>query len=282
MTVRARSGDPSPRFDVIIPIHNSFHVTRFCLSSLQQTSTPERVRITCVLDACDKHTIEAVKRWSATQPNSRVVELDHNLGFVGACNTGLALATHEIAVLLNSDACVAERWTELFSACFASDEHIGIASPLSNFCPHNSVPMQPGLTLKQMAEEVAKRKSSYPDITTCEGFCYAIRREALDQIGFLDNIFGKGYCEESDLSMRANYFGWRTVLVDNCYVFHFGRESFGVGVRQAQYDKNKRVFFERWGSRYGPDFQAMKERDVIGNIRKSLAGDEKFQPVKWV
>jgi GT2 family glycosyltransferase len=256
-TVALRSGR-RPAFDVIVPIHNSFHVGRFCLSSLERTSSPEEVQITCVLDACDRHTIEAVKRWSKSRPNSRVLELDHNSGFVGACNAGLALATAEMVVLLNSDACVNEHWTELFSACFASDEAIGIAA------------------------KVAKRDPIYPEITTCEGFCYAMRRKALDEIGFLDGIFGKGYCEESDLSMRANYFGWKTVLLDNCYVFHFGRESFGTEVRQTQYDKNKRVFFNRWGKRYGPDFEAMKERDVIGSIRSSLANQSKFQPVKWV
>ena len=188
------------------------------------------------------------------------------------CNAGFELATGDLVVLVNSDTCAPERWTEAFAACFASDDRIGIASPLSNFCPHNSVAIQPGLNLEQMARLVGRRSPAYPDITTCEGFFFAIRRRTLDEVGFLDGVFGQGYCEESDLSLRANYFGWRTVLVDNCYIFHYGRESFGSATRQAQYEKNKRIFFHRWGDRYGADFAAMKAADSISGIRGALAG----------
>ena len=272
----------APVFDVVVPIHNSFHVARLCLSSLERTTGVADVRVTCVLDACDDHTIKAVRQWTRGQPTARIIELHHNLGFVGACNAGIEAATGKFVVLANSDTCATENWPKLFLNCFNSDKTIGVASPISNFCPHNSVPIPPGMTLKQMAASVAALKPAYPDITTCEGFFFAIRRQALDQIGFLDGIFGPGYCEESDLSMRANYFGWRTVLVDNCYIFHYGRESFGAATRQAQYDKNKHVFFDRWRECYGRDFEAMKAVDAITALRASLAGRDDFQPVKWV
>ncbi len=272
----------APRFDVVVPIYNSFHVARLCLSALERTSPPEDVRVTCVLDACDDHTVFAVKQWCAARPNSRAIEMKHNVGFVGACNSAMQLATGEFVVLVNSDACATQNWPALFAACFASDDRIAIASPLSNFCPHNSVPMQPGTTLTQMAATVAAREPVYPDITTCEGFFFAIRRKALDELGFFDGLFGRGYCEESDLSLRANYFGWRTVLVDNAYIFHFGRESFGMSLRQAQYEKNKRALFDRWGKRYEIDFKAMQAADAMSGIRRSLVGETKLQAVKWV
>jgi GT2 family glycosyltransferase len=142
--------------------------------------------------------------------------------------------------------------------------------------------MQPGKTLRQMAATVAACEPSYPDITTCEGFFFALSRTMLDEIGWFDGIFGRGYCEESDLSMRANYFGWRTVLVDNCYIFHYGRESFGSATRQVQYEKNKRVFFGRWQDRYKQDFERMKARSAITKIREALIGDPNLLPVKWV
>ena len=277
-----KAGVLDPLFDVIVPVHNSFHVARLCLSSLERTIGLSAVRVTCVLDACDEHTRQAVKQWAQVQQSARIIELHRNVGFVGACNNGIEAATGKFVVLVNSDTCATENWTKLFLDCFNSDTTIGIASPISNFCPHNSVPIPPSMTLKQMAAYAAERKPAYPDITTCEGFFFAIRRQVLDQIGFLDGIFGPGYCEESDLSLRANYFGWRTVLVDNCFIFHYGRESFGSATRQMQYDKNKRVFFDRWHVRYKRDFEAMKSTDSITTIRKSLVGNADLQPVKWV
>jgi len=223
-----------------------------------------------------------VNDWQLSRPNSRVLQLAQNVGFVGACNEGLEIADGKYVVLVNSDTCATDGWCRLFEDCFESDPRIGIASPLSNFCPHNSVPMRPGKTLTEMALAAMERKPKYPDITTCEGFFFAIRRTVIDQTGFLDGIFGAGYCEESDFCMRANYFGWRTVLVDNCYVFHYGRESFGSAVRQALYEKNKRVFYDRWRERYKMDFDAMNSRDAITQIRASLASTDEFQPVKWV
>lgn len=283
MTAMLASKKPkTARFDVVVPIHNSYQVVRLCLSSLARTSTPQQVRIICVLDACDDHTIEAVQRWAQERPNSDFIILEHNVGFVGACNAGIAASEAEFVVLVNSDTCATPRWTELFSTCFDQNPTIGIASPLSNFCPHNTVPVPPGLTYTEMAELVAKQKPTYPDITTCEGFFYAIRRRVLDDIGWIDGIFGHGYCEESDFSMRANYYGWRTVLLDNCFIFHFGRESFGSATRQAQYDKNKQVFFDRWRSRYTTDFEAMRGANVIETIRSSLVIKPGFPAVKWV
>ena len=269
------------RFDVIVPIHNASHVVRLCLAALQRTAAPEKARVICVLDGCDAHTTALVADWVASRPNARIIQLEHNLGFVGACNAGLAETSAEFAVLVNSDTCATPGWTSLFEACFDSDPSIGIASPLSNFCPHNSVPMLPGLTYLQMAEQAATRQPRYPDITTCEGFFFAIRGTTLAMIGGFDGLFGAGYCEESDLSMRANYFGWRTVLVDNCYIFHFGRETYGAETRQMQYEKNKKIFFDRWGARYAADFARMQATDAIGGIRRDFEADARFTGVKW-
>ena len=56
----------------------------------------------------------------------------------------------------------------------------------------------------------------------------AIARHAIDRIGlFEETVFGKGYGEENDFSMRARQAGLRNVLCDDTYVVHLGGRSFG-------------------------------------------------------
>ena len=68
----------------------------------------------------------------------------------------------------------------------------------------------------------------YPDLPTAVGFCMAISRKAIDQVGLFDvELFGKGYGEENDFSMRVAALGMRNVLCDDVYVAHVGGCSFG-------------------------------------------------------
>jgi hypothetical protein len=56
----------------------------------------------------------------------------------------------------------------------------------------------------------------------------AVSRKALDTLGLFDEkIFGMGYGEENDFSMRAQQAGLRNVLCDDVYVVHLGGRSFG-------------------------------------------------------
>jgi GT2 family glycosyltransferase len=55
----------------------------------------------------------------------------------------------------------------------------------------------------------------------------AISRAAIDALGLFDQeLFGLGYGEENDFSMRARHAGMRNVLCDDVYVAHVGGRSF--------------------------------------------------------
>ena len=64
----------------------------------------------------------------------------------------------------------------------------------------------------------------------------AISRAAIDRIGLFDaEVFGRGYGEENDFSMRAVEAGMRNVLCDDVYVVHLGGRSFGpLGLRPGE------------------------------------------------
>ena len=103
--------------------------------------------------------------------------------------------------------------------CAESDPQIAIVNPLSNMCVNLSVPMVPGLNLNTMAAQVERRsRRRYPDITTAVGFCMLIKRRYLDWLGGFDEVYGRGYCEESDMCMRYTEAG---LLVTAMHVASF-------------------------------------------------------------
>jgi hypothetical protein len=66
------------------------------------------------------------------------------------------------------------------------------------------------------------------EIPTGVGFCMAVRRDCLDQIGGFDQErFGRGYGEENDFCLRATAAGWRHLAATGLFVWHRGGTSFG-------------------------------------------------------
>ncbi len=260
-----------PNVDVIIPVYNSLHVVRPCVESVLRGSSDYRLLL--VDDGSDRHTAAQLAEWATASPQVELLTNPRNLGFVRTCNRAFASTEGEIVVVLNSDTAVPPGWLDKVRACFASDPRIGVASPVSNFAPHMRVDPLPGSDYLQMAAVIESLgPATYPDITTPEGFCFAISRRCLDLLEGFDEVFDDGYGEESDFSMRANYHGFRTVLIDDLYVFHRGRATFGVELRDRLYNRNKKVFHDRWGQRYPQDFQAFMTRDPLARVREGLNG----------
>ena len=220
------------RVDIVIPVYNSPHLVRPCIESVLRWTDLAVDRLTIVDDGSDSHTAAMLRELLEDADGSRIVTNERNMGFVRTVNRGMQASTAGYVLLLNSDTAVTPRWTDKIVAAMESDPTIAIASPISNFAPHMRIDMVPGLDylgMNSLVEDLSDR--NYPNITTPEGFCYCISSKCLESIGYFDLAFDDGYGEESDYAMRANHAGFRTVLVDDTYVFHQGRGSFGLDRR---------------------------------------------------
>lgn len=60
------------------------------------------------------------------------------------------------------------------------------------------------------------------DIPTAVGFCMLIPVEVIRNVGLLDPVFGRGYCEEVDWCLRSHRAGFRSVLGISSFVYHVG------------------------------------------------------------
>jgi len=57
------------------------------------------------------------------------------------------------------------------------------------------------------------------------GFCWMIPVPVLDKVGIHDTIFDRGYCEETDWTLRARQAGYRIVLAPSVFAYHEGNVS---------------------------------------------------------
>lgn len=218
---------------VIIPIHNAASALAGCLQSVSRT-VPRTTEVLLIDDASDDPDVQPLIRHyvGSAGPAWRMELQTHNLGFVATVNRGMQMTQNNV-VLLNSDTIVTPGWLQGLHRCLQSDKTIATATPWSNngeivsiprFCFNNPVPDAPDA----VAEVIGMTGSpEYPDLPTAVGFCMAISRIAIQDLGLFDQkLFGLGYGEENDFSQRAIKTGYRNVLCDDVYVAHQGGCSF--------------------------------------------------------
>jgi GT2 family glycosyltransferase len=218
---------------VIIPVHNAAEALANCLESVRLT-VPQTAEVLILDDASDDPAIQPLIRelLGKTGTAWRMEQQTHNLGFVATVNRGMQMTESDV-VLLNSDTIVTEGWLQGLHRCLSSSDEIATATPWTNngeivslpeFCAPNPVPVQ----LPAIARVIAATGNpGYPELPTAVGFCMAISRAATNAVGLFDeHLFGLGYGEENDFSVRARAAGFRNVLCDDVYVAHVGGCSF--------------------------------------------------------
>lgn len=63
------------------------------------------------------------------------------------------------------------------------------------------------------------------DIPAGISFCVLIPTDVIREVGVMDPVFGRGYCEETDWSLRSLAAGYRIALAPGVFVYHAGRGS---------------------------------------------------------
>jgi GT2 family glycosyltransferase len=219
---------------VVIPVYNAPEELERCLASVYST-VPDDTEVVVIDDASpDPSTQTVLNRWREVMPASWKFHANQkNRGFVATANLGMRLTQNDI-VLLNSDTEPTPGWLRGLQKCLSSDPLIATATPWTNngeiasiprFCQVNPVPPDASAVARVIA---LTGSAIYPELPTAVGFCMAIARSSIDSIGLFDeDLFGKGYGEENDFSMRAVQAGMRNVLCDDVYIVHLGGRSFG-------------------------------------------------------
>lgn len=228
--------------DIIVPVFNALDDVKFCLQSLHQHQDSFTVTVIVVNDGSTKEVSEWLRAFCKDKPHFKLIEHASNQGYTKAVNTGLRASTGQYIVTQNSDTIVAPGWLTGLIRCMNSSPKLGIVGPLSNAASWQNVPSlydQHGAfavndlptrhTVASMARIVADASTrTYPRLPFVNGFCFMIKREVIDTIGYMDEEnFPVGYGEENDYCMRAADSGFEMAIADDVYVFHAKSKSFG-------------------------------------------------------
>jgi GT2 family glycosyltransferase len=277
----ARKAQGPAALGIVIPVYGKLDLVSRCIDSVL-ASLPRNRCAAEVIVVDDASPDPALRKWldrKAATGGIRVLRNPFNLGFIGACNRGIAAVPGDV-LLLNADALVHGDWLDRLSAVLHSADDIASVTPWSNNGEISSLPRiaeaAPALDEAQLArvDEVvaavrAEGQTTEYELPTCCGFAMLMRRRAIDEIGGLDGVdLLRGYNEEVDWCLRARRAGYRHLLAPGVFVAHSGTASFG-DEKILRVVQNKAVVAARY-----PDHEAEYSRfvreDPLAEMRKVI------------
>jgi O-antigen biosynthesis protein len=226
--------------DIGVCVHNSPNEVQACLTSLLAARRPQD-GIVIVDDASDAPTAMLLDEFATTNERVTLIRHKENQGYTQSANDVLSKTQSDWVVLLNSDTVVPPRALRKLIVCGEQFSHIGIVGPLSNAASWQTVPQMLGpdgkflvneipapLTVEDMdrlCEELST--GAVPFVPLVNGFCYAVRRSLIKDIGYFDEArFPTGYGEEDDYCLRAGAAGYVCSIATDAYVYHVKSASF--------------------------------------------------------
>lgn len=227
-----------PTVSIVIPHLNGRHHLPTCLTSLRQ-QTWHDFEILLVDNGSTDGTQEYVRQQYS---EVKLLELDRNYGFTGACNAGWRVASGEYVILLNNDTEVDPNWLAEIVSAFQYRPDVGIVASkmllfdrrdhfhtAGDFYRLDGIPGNRGV----WQEDVGQYDAEEEVFSACGGSA-AYRRQLLEEIGFLDDDFFFS-CEDVDIAWRAHLAGWKVLYVPTAVVYHKLKAT-GGDVTGSYYD----------------------------------------------
>jgi len=230
--------------DIIIPVWNQLDVTRDCIDSvLKHTDYPYRFII--IDNGSEKETegyLKGLKDISIA--DIILIRNDRNLGFVKAVNQGIKASDARYLCILNNDTIVTGGWLGEMVRIIETNPAIGLLNPSSN----TSGQFSKDQSINDYAASLRRFSGQIQELYTCRGFCMLLKREVIERLGSLDEIYHLGYFDDTDYCKRAQLSGYRTARAKAAYVYHKENTSFkGLEENKALFENNEKIFFSRWG-----------------------------------
>jgi len=204
--------DSKYKFDIVIPSWNMSHVAIPCLESIKKHSKDYRVIF--VDNGSEKEELSKIVKVLNTMPHL-LIRNEENLGFIKATNLGLKASDAPYVVLMNNDTEAVSGWLEKLVEPLEKESKCGLSGPLTT-------------TPNSWQGKYEKGHSGY--VIREKGmlafFCTMIRRDVIDNVGYLDEDFGVGFADDDDYCRRARLEGYILALVQDLVIPHHHRTTF--------------------------------------------------------
>jgi len=253
---------------IVIVNWNVRDLLRRCLHSILADLQTCRFEIIVVDNASTDGSVEMVHQ---EFPQVRLIASEVNLGYTGGNNRGIAASQGRYILLLNPDTEVLDDALVTMVAYMDAHPDVGALGPqLLN--PDGSVQSSrrrfPTLGTALVESTVIQQwwpdnrilrryyVQDRPDDAISEvdwvtGACILLRRQAVEQVGPLDDAFFM-YSEELDWCRRARDAGWKVVYLPTARVIHHeGKSSEQVmPLRHIRFQRSKIHYFRKHHGRW--------------------------------
>ncbi|WP_189339654.1 glycosyltransferase [Rhodanobacter denitrificans] len=241
-----------PRVSVIIPVHGELAHTLACLRSLVRHGAQAPFEVIVVDDA----SLDASAATLMRIDGLRLLHNTANLGFIGSCNAGAAMARGEFLLFLNNDTQVTPGWMDGLLDCFAERADCGVAGSRLVY-PDGRLQEAGGLVFadgscwttgrfepRDMPLFRCRREVDY-----VSGASLLIRHELFQRISGFDMRYAPAYYEDVDLAFAVRRLGLRVYYEPASTVIHCEGISAGTnldrGMKRHQ-RPNQAKFVDKW------------------------------------
>lgn len=220
------------RCDIVLLVWNQLDYTAKCIESIfKHTSKEDRLLI--VDNGSEDPTKTYLTKLNQNNPPIEMIVLrnETNEGFAKGMNRGMRYSDAPYVCLMNNDTLASPDWLNLMIAVAEANTQIGLINPA----------LAP--------KEVDAKGDKWIETSGVNGFCMLIKRSTIKKIGYLDEVYERGFFEDTDYSRRAHEAGYISAIAKGAYVYHYGHKSFETLEEKGEdiFRKNRRIFESRWG-----------------------------------
>lgn len=232
---------------VVLGFRNFDVTTKACLESLLPWIDDTEVELIVVDNGSDDDSAVKTSEWCVRYPRVKCLISRANLGFAGGMNLGASHATGNWLVLINNDTIFPEGAIDaLKRGVKKADPQLAMLGPVTNAAGNGQRLWKPGAThdewLRIGAWLHAHPSGELMPAYRCDFFCIAIRTIVWIELGGLDRIFGLGYYEDFDFSLRVAEAGYKQMITEDVFVLHVGSATFKASpAATALIKRNKKI-----------------------------------------
>jgi GT2 family glycosyltransferase len=239
--------------DLLVLGYGHFELTtKKCLDSILPQLEESRVKVYVLDNGSPDDSALKQKIFCSNYPQIESLYSDINLGFAGGMNYLAEKSNSDWLMLVGSDTIFYKNaLNRLQYAIKKVPDNIGIIGPVTNSAGTAQCLEALG---ENVTEVFARAKDIFDEpselflpLYRADFFCVMIRRAIWKKLNGLDRVYGLGYYEDFDFSMRADKLGFQSIMVTDALVFHQGSASFKKSPDQKQLiKKNKKIFLKKF------------------------------------